>query len=390
MFPRVELAEIATPVQRIISVEPHQTYRTIGVRWWGEGAYERQTIVGVQTAAKQLFLVRQGDLIINKIWVRHGSVSIAGPDVDGCAASTEFPTFEIDLSRVEPKWLYWFMKTRRFWNDCAALSRGTSGKNRIKPQLFLTLTAPLPPLEEQRRIVARIEVMAVKIEQATKLRAEAVEEIHQCIDSARSRLMTHSGASIRLGDVVDVIDPNPSHRYPEYVDDGIPMISTSNFKGDDEILVAGADRVPDEFYQETLGRFGVAQGDVIFARKGKIGYARLHPSESLAMTHTLCVLKPNRTKLLPEYLLEYARSRAFLDHLTATMNKNTGVPTLGLGVIREAPLVLPSLSEQKQSVDVLKDTVQKITELQALQDSSRLALSSLLPTILDYGFRGQL
>ncbi|WP_158679830.1 hypothetical protein [Deinococcus sp. NW-56] len=103
---RVKLGEVVRPVQRTINVEPGQAYRTIGVRWWGGGAYERQTIDGAQTAAKTLSLVREGDLIINKIWVRHGSTAIAGADVDGCAASSEFPTFEVDRERVLPEWLH--------------------------------------------------------------------------------------------------------------------------------------------------------------------------------------------------------------------------------------------------------------------------------------------
>jgi type I restriction enzyme S subunit len=52
---------------------------------------------------------------------------------------------------------------------------GTSGKNRIKPEKFLTIEIPLPPLAEQRRLVARIDALAAKIDEAKRLRAEADE-----------------------------------------------------------------------------------------------------------------------------------------------------------------------------------------------------------------------
>jgi type I restriction enzyme S subunit len=149
----VALGEIVQPVTRPVEVVTGQSYRTIGVKWWGEGSYERQTIDGSRTAAKTLSLVREGDLIINKIWVRHGSTAIASAGVDGCAASGEFPTFSLDPSRVVPRWIHWQTKTRSFWEKCDALSRGTSGKNRIKPELFLTIRVPLPPLVEQVRLV---------------------------------------------------------------------------------------------------------------------------------------------------------------------------------------------------------------------------------------------
>ena len=55
-------------------------------------------------------------------------------------------------------------------------SRGTSGKNRIRPERFLEIEIPLPPLPEQRRIVARIEELAAKINEARGLRNTAARE----------------------------------------------------------------------------------------------------------------------------------------------------------------------------------------------------------------------
>src|SRR6266849_6611161 len=138
-FPNVALSEIARPVTRPVSVLPGVSYRTIGVKWWGEGAYEREAIDGTQTAAKTLSIVCEGDLIINKIWVRHGSTAIASKAVDGCAASGEFPTFEL----------------------------------------------PLPSLSEQCRIVARIEELAARIEEARGLRRDAMEEAEAIMQIAR-------------------------------------------------------------------------------------------------------------------------------------------------------------------------------------------------------------
>ena len=144
-------------------VVPGQHYRTIGVKWWGEGAYERETIDGSRTAAKTLSLVCKNDLIINKIWVRHGSTAIASREVDGCAASGEFPTFQLDLEHVVPEWIHWQTKTPTFWAKCDALSRGTSGKNRIKPELFLSIRIPLPPVQEQRRILTKIHKLTTQL-----------------------------------------------------------------------------------------------------------------------------------------------------------------------------------------------------------------------------------
>lgn len=144
-LPLVPLGKVAKPIVRPVNVLPGQSYRTLGVKWWGEGAYERETIDGSKTAANQLYEVHEGDLIINKIWVRHGSIGIVPATMHGCAGSGEFPTFDLDTERVLPRWIHWYSKTREMWGKCDALSQGTSGKNRIKPEKFLTVTLPLPP-----------------------------------------------------------------------------------------------------------------------------------------------------------------------------------------------------------------------------------------------------
>ena len=213
MWPDIPIGNIASPVSRPVEVVPGQSYRTIGVKWWGEGAYERQTIDGSQTAAKTLSLVRQGDLIINKIWVRHGSTAIAGAGVDGCVASGEFPTFMVDKSRVAHRWLHWQAKTRGFWEKCNALSQGTSGKNRIKPELFLTIQIPLPPISEQHRIVARIEELAAQIHEAHTLRHKATEETESLLSSACAKLFEPK-QNWQIKQVGDFCEP-PQYGYTE-------------------------------------------------------------------------------------------------------------------------------------------------------------------------------
>lgn len=60
----------------------------------------RKTIDGSKTAASQLYEVHEGDLIINKIWIRPGSIGIVPASVHSCAGSGEFPTFDLDPDRV--------------------------------------------------------------------------------------------------------------------------------------------------------------------------------------------------------------------------------------------------------------------------------------------------
>jgi hypothetical protein len=141
------------------------------------GAYEREAIDGGATQYKTLNRIETDDIIVNKIWARNGSVAVVPAKLAGTHASGEFPTFSSMPDRLHPRWVHWITKAKWFWEQCDDKSHGTSGKNRIRPEQFLRVTIPLPPLPEQQRIVARIEELAGKIERARGLRTLAVAEV---------------------------------------------------------------------------------------------------------------------------------------------------------------------------------------------------------------------
>ncbi|MBU4225149.1 MAG: restriction endonuclease subunit S, partial [Chloroflexi bacterium] len=103
----VSIGEVAKPIERAEAPMAGTTYRQIGVRLWGQGAYERESIDGSQTRYSKLSRVESGDIIINKIWARNGSVAVVNDELAGCFGSSEFPTFTLDRKKVEPKWFHW-------------------------------------------------------------------------------------------------------------------------------------------------------------------------------------------------------------------------------------------------------------------------------------------
>ena len=71
-WPMVPLGEVATSIQGGDSVIPGREYRTLGVKWWGQGTYERETVNGSQTAAGMLYDNRTYDYQqdLGSAWLR--------------------------------------------------------------------------------------------------------------------------------------------------------------------------------------------------------------------------------------------------------------------------------------------------------------------------------
>lgn len=393
----VALGEFAKPVTRPVEVVIGQSYRTIGVKWWGEGAYERETIDGSQTAAKTLSLVREGDLIINKIWVRHGSTAIASPAVDGCAASGEFPTFSLDLSRAIPRWIHWQTETRTFWEKCASLSRGTSGKNRIKPELFLTIRVPLPSLPEQRRLVARIEVLAAKIHEARTLRAQAAEETDALV-AAQLRTVFESSAkqygTAQLGNLISEANYGTSEKCSRERDENaVPVLRIPNVVSEQinfrDLKFA---RLSAPNYERAL----LGDGDILVVRTNGsldlVGRSAVvgNLPEPMAFASYMIRLRVDQRMALPVYVQRMLRHLRISGRLIDYARTTAGQYNVSLGRLRSAEIPVPPLPEQRRIVAYLDGLQEKTSALKALQAEISAELDALMPSILDKAFRGEL
>lgn len=394
----VPLAEIAVPVSRPVEVLPGQSYRTIGVKWWGGGAYERQTIDGSRTAAKFLSVVRLGDLIINKIWVRHGSTAIAGSEVDGCAASGEFPTFVLDESRVLPRWLHWLTKTQEFWTKCDALSRGTSGKNRIRPERFLTIEVPLPLLNEQRRIVARIDELSAQISEAIILREQARTDCLELLKSVERRIwpLESVESAPKLYELTSYLARG---RHSEQGESDHYLIKTQHVQQDHYVPTSLklATHVAAKVQPEAKAQ----DGDILIAcsAAGCLGrVARYKADGRSASTDThIAIARANTDLIEADYLYAYLcgaqgqyqlRSRERGDWKREKISFR--LTELNLADLKMVPVPVPSRKEQLRIAAELKELESEVEALNRLQTETVTELNALLPSVLSKAFGGDL
>ena len=172
----IPIGNVAAPVARAEEVLATNAYRQIGVRLWGNGAYERGELFGRETKYRTLFRMATNDIVVNKIWARNGSVAVVPEELDGTYGSGEFPAFTPDESQLLPRWFHWVTQWKPFWARCDEKSRGATGKNRIKPSQFLEVLIPVPPIVEQTRIVAKLDKVAARVEEAKRLTGQVEEE----------------------------------------------------------------------------------------------------------------------------------------------------------------------------------------------------------------------
>ena len=385
------LARIVKPIERPEVPVTGNSYRQVGVKLWGVGAYEREVIDGGGTQYKTFSRVEADDIIVNKIWARNGSVAVVPTNLAGCYASGEFPTFTPIPDKLDPRWFHWITKTRFFWDQCDAKSRGTSGKNRIRPERFLEIEIPLPPLPEQRRIVARIEELAAKINEAHNLRQKAADETTALLSATRRVFFKScSVETVELQDVCsDIIDN--LHSNPQYADSGIPCVRSPDV-GYGTLNLEGALRTDEDEYGRRTIRGEPQPDDVVLVREGggTGKCALVLPGQRFSLGQRVMMLRLNKKMVVPKYFLHQLLSPVIQEEQIAPLSKGSASPHLNIGALKRFSFRLLPLSEQQRIAGELDALVVQVDALKRLQAETVAELRALLPSVLDKAFKGEL
>lgn len=376
----IELREVADLVTRRVQPQPGSPYRQVGVHLHGQGAYERGTIDGSETQYSALYKIREGDIIVNKIWARRGSIAVVPASLDGCYGSPEFPTYTVDQERMLPAWFRWFSCSPNLWLQCDMLSRGTSGQNRLKPKRFLEVRVPLPPLDKQRHIVARLDRVASLVDERRRVLVEAEMDADALLYKVFKKVV--AGANYlpmeRVAPLIRrLIDVQPDEIYSEL---GVRSFGRGTFH---KPVLEGT-----KVGNKKL--FRIKPGDlvfnIVFAWEGAIAIAQADDAGRVG-SHRFLTCIPDPTLASADFLLYYFLTREGLNKLDKASPGGAGRNrTLGLKKLGAIEVPVPSI-ERQQWFDGAQF---KIRDLKRTRDETTIELAALIPAMLYEVFGGSI
>lgn len=397
-WPIVRFDEILERVERRFVIDDAATYKCVGVRWYGQGAFVRQQLVGADIIRKDQWRIEPRDVVYNKLFAWKGAFAVADGTVLGCIVSDKFPTYRLDSDRVDSRWFKWYFRTENIARQAQDLSKGAAAisKLTLNPPDFWKLTIPLPPLEEQRRIVARIEELAAKIEEARGLRQRAPAEA--LVAAGRRALIGEAPRDdwVPLCTFVAGIENGKSpacEARPANLDEwGVLKVGAVSFGVFDERENKALP--PEQPYDP---RYEVKAGDFLMSRANTtelVGACaivektrpRLLISDKIFRFHF-----KKDAEVVPAWLNHVMKSPALRDQIARGASGTS--PTMkNISKEKVLALLVPqnSESEQRRIVAELDALQAEVDELKRLQAGTAAELDVLLPSILNRAFKGDL
>jgi type I restriction enzyme M protein len=151
----VPLGKVLKHRKEFFIIDDLETYKRPRVQLHAQGILLRDEIPGALIKTKKQQRCRMGEFLVAEIDAKVGGFGIVPPELDGSIVSSHYFLFVANEELLDRRFLGWFIKMPAFRKQIEA--QGSTNYAAIRPAQVLGYEIPLPPLSEQRRIVARIE-----------------------------------------------------------------------------------------------------------------------------------------------------------------------------------------------------------------------------------------
>lgn len=391
---------------------------------------------------------RNEDVILAKITpcFENGKAAIARGLTNGLGfGSSEFHVFR-SRGAVTPDYLYHFLRQTAFRREAQEYMTGTAGQARVPTSYLEGIELAVPPLPEQKRIVAKIKALLAEVN-AARDRLEKVPALlkrfrQSVLAAACSGSLTEdwrrenknvegAAALVKQAQLIEAQSPTkkkrerseawqdeeaperndeipgtwcwssvgtfvsdsfygPRFSSEEYAESGVPTIRTSDIDRNGNIIFDNPPRLT--LTKQQVTELGLQSGDLLVTRTGAtIGKCALYRSDlgPAVPSAYLIRFRLRQECVDPQYVLTFLLSPYGQDQLlagtTAVAQPNINAPT-----VKAVRLPLPPLAEQQEIVRRVRRFIGMIENLEGQLDGIARRSATLAQSILAKAFRGEL
>lgn len=378
----VRVGDVLNLARRSVDIDPVESYSLIGVYSFGRGIFHREPQLGADLGDYRFFAIEPGDLVLSNIQAWEGAIAHATERDRGRIGTHRFLTYIPADHSVDTNYLHYYFLSEAGHALIRQAAPGSVTRNRtLAIDRFEDLKIPLPDLEEQRIIVARLEALLN--------RAQVIDRQLKLSDPTRivalyPGLIEHALASEKpqwslVKDVLDFVN--------DIVRPGEPPEPAEAFVGLQHVEPHTGRRIGSIPLGTEKGRkFRFQPGDIVF------GYLRPYLNKVwVADIHGLCsvdqyVLRP-KTELPAAYLAHALRSRSTLEQ-AIEMTHNLQLPRLRSGLLASIEIPIVPVTRASEVTERLDRGLARVIEARSLRERQVALVDGLMTSALNNAFAG--
>lgn len=244
---------------------------------------------------------------------------------------------------------------------------------------------PLPPIEEQKRIVAKLENILGKVKEAKRLRAEAQAATDNLLPAALHKIFDEEKNREKIKNLTSLTNGR-GFKTSEWVSGALgalPIIRIQNLNNQTK----GFNYFSGDFDEKIL----VNHGDLLFSWSGSRGTSfgpHIWTGPTGLLNQHIFKVIYNKERVHRNYF--YFAMKHLVDEVEGNLHGGVGLVHITKTKFENLSINLPPLAEQKKIVAHLDSLSEKIRQLQDYQKQTAADLDALEKSILHQAFEGKL
>jgi type I restriction enzyme S subunit len=273
--------------------------------------------------------------------------------------------------------------------------------------VLLETAIPLAPLNEQRRIAAKLDTTLAAVD-ACRQRLDGVAAIlkrfRQAVLAAATsgeltrewreeRGVSDEWKTTKLGSLLNDMRYGTAKKC-SYVAIGLPVLRIPNIL--ESGCICQADLKYSEFDAQEVARLSLVPGDLLVIRSngsldlvGRVAEAS-EKDAGMLFAGYLIRLRPNQDKILSPYLQLALRSPSTRNTIELAARSTSGVNNINSQFLSSLAIPLPAIPEQQEIVRRAQSLFTLADQLEARLTTARKVVDRLTPALLAKAFRGEL
>lgn len=306
-------------------------------------------------------------------------------------------------SSVNSNYVNYYLQYFYITGEISKYQGGSNNLRNLKYKEYETISIPFPPLAEQERIVAKLDILFIQLDTIRS----AMDRIPPLLKNFRQQVLSMAVAGklteewrmdkkleewteAKLENIALVIDPHPSHRTPPIYDSGIPYISIGDINEKKNIDFENARKVNPKILDEHKNRYTLKNGDFIFGKIGTIGKpVKIPQQQNYCLSANVILIQPDDSKINSNFLFHYLDSSILMRDVASQTNA-TSQPAFGIKKMRGLYVPIPSLLEQEEIVRRVGSLFSKADIIEQQYNSLKQKIDKLPQAILHKAFKGEL
>lgn len=349
----------------------------------------------------------RGDIVIARSGASSGQSYVYDPDDGKMVYASYLIRFSIDTSLVSLDYIGAYLKSPIYWNQVEQKAKGAAQDN-INAESIKDFEIPVPPLEDQEKVVKSIEKRLKNIKDLDSYTSELYHLLEEYEDSLLAFILSgkkdmSEGAvggiptedvvpdDWRLEDFGDVVDVNPRISKPDT--DTFAHVPMDGVSDETQSIDYFSER--DSVYSG-LAKF--EEGDILFARitpcmeNGKVAIVdELPEGRNMSFGSTEFAVFRTNEDVSTEYVFNYVKSQFIREVAEDRMKGATGRERVPLDFFKkDLKIPIPPEGQEDEVLEKLRNIRENVNKANHSIKMVDELFDEYRDSVLAHAFKGEL